>query len=329
MSLRSYPKVFNLGHRAVVDLLNGPVVVQEKVDGSQFSFGVVPDKRMEGATDRLAIRSRGADIDPDGPPKMFAAGVETVKALFEAGKLVPGMIYRGEYLEKPKHNVLAYDRVPKGHVILFDIEGPRDQEFATTRLLHEAADYLGLERVPTIFEGAGTDLTLEIFKQEMESLSILGGQKVEGVVIKAYGRYGIDGKTIMGKHVSEAYKEVHAGEWKAANPGGRDVIALLIAELRTPARWEKAIQHLREANALQDAPQDIGPLLKEINSDVIAECEALIKDRLFKWAWKDVARGIITGFPQFYKEKLAALQFERPVSPDGESVAGSESAQNP
>ena len=64
MSLRSYPKVFNLGHRAVRDLLSGPVVVQEKIDGSQFSFGV-------GEDGTLLIRSRGADIEPEAPPKLF------------------------------------------------------------------------------------------------------------------------------------------------------------------------------------------------------------------------------------------------------------------
>lgn len=32
-SWTSYPKVWNLGHKAIADLLRGEVVVQEKVDG--------------------------------------------------------------------------------------------------------------------------------------------------------------------------------------------------------------------------------------------------------------------------------------------------------
>jgi hypothetical protein len=40
MSLRSYSSPFNLGHKALEDLFDGTVTVQEKIDGSQFSFGV-------------------------------------------------------------------------------------------------------------------------------------------------------------------------------------------------------------------------------------------------------------------------------------------------
>ena len=36
----SYPDVYELGHKIVSDVLNGHVLVQEKVDGSQISFGV-------------------------------------------------------------------------------------------------------------------------------------------------------------------------------------------------------------------------------------------------------------------------------------------------
>lgn len=39
-SWHSYPSTFALGHRAIADLLLDPVLVEEKVDGSQFSFGV-------------------------------------------------------------------------------------------------------------------------------------------------------------------------------------------------------------------------------------------------------------------------------------------------
>jgi hypothetical protein len=34
----SYPKIYNLGHKAVRDIFKEPVTAQEKVDGSQFSF---------------------------------------------------------------------------------------------------------------------------------------------------------------------------------------------------------------------------------------------------------------------------------------------------
>lgn len=39
-SWHSYPKSLNVGHKLAEKLFDGPVVIQEKVDGSQFSFGV-------------------------------------------------------------------------------------------------------------------------------------------------------------------------------------------------------------------------------------------------------------------------------------------------
>ena len=52
-TLHSYPSIFNLGHRAVAGLLGGPVIVEEKIDGSQFSFGVTVDGE-------IVTRSKGA-----------------------------------------------------------------------------------------------------------------------------------------------------------------------------------------------------------------------------------------------------------------------------
>ena len=41
MSLRSYSKPLAITHASLEGMWSGPIVVQEKVDGSQFSFGVV------------------------------------------------------------------------------------------------------------------------------------------------------------------------------------------------------------------------------------------------------------------------------------------------
>jgi hypothetical protein len=138
----------------------------------------------------------------------------------------------------------------------------------------------------------------------MKQVSFLGGNKVEGVVLKNYARFGVDKKFLVAKVVSEEFKEIHRHEWKSANPGRTDIVEMLIAGLKTPARWNKAIQHLKERGLLSDAPQDIGLLLNEIKLDTLNECELDIKDELFKHFWPRIARGIIAGFPEYYKGKL-------------------------
>lgn len=302
MSLHRYPSIFNMGHRAVADLLKGPVIVQEKVDGSQFSFALVNGE--------LICSSKGAVLNIEAPEKMFKAAVDTVKELKPL--LHEGWTYRGEYLAKPKHNALAYERVPLKHIILFDINDVQEG-YLPYALVQTAGEILGLEVVPLIH--AGMVDNIELFRSFLQRTSILGGQKIEGVVVKPinYDQYGQDKKCLMGKFVSEEFKEVHSGEWKKSNPTTSDIIGLLSTEYASPARWQKAVLHLRERGLITDAPQDIPLLFKEVNSDIVKECEAEIKEKLFKYAWSHISRSATRGLPEWYKEQLLKRQFEVPA----------------
>ena len=299
-SWHSYPSTFALGHRAIADLLLDPVLVEEKVDGSQFSFGVFE----ENGERVLRCRSKGAQLQTLAPEKMFAAGVATAQAL--ADRLVVGWTYRGEYLAKPKHNALAYDRVPSQHVILFDVN-PAHEEYLPWDAKSEEAARLGLEVVPRLHEGMIGDA--QALRDLLATVSILGGQKVEGLVIKNYKRFTAEKKVMVGKFVSEAFKEVHAAEWKAANPMGGDIIGALIAQYRTPARWAKAVQHMREAGTLDDSPKDIGLLFREVPEDIERDAADDIKTKLYEWAWPKIRRGVCAGLPEWYKERLLERQF--------------------
>lgn len=293
--IHSYPSIYNLGHRALDGLFDGPVLVEEKVDGSQFSFGVIGGE--------LKVRSKGKEMVVDAPEKMFGLAVETAVAL--APDLRPEWVYRGEYLQKPKHNTLAYSRVPVRNVILFDICDGLESYLPPSAKAAEAAR-LGLECVP-MFEVEVTNL--DALKALTERESCLGGATMEGVVLKNYTKFTEDKKVMMGKYVREAFKEAHALAWKASNPSRTDVVQMLITSLKTEARWEKAVQHLRESGVLTDSPQDIGPLLKEVPADILKECRDMIAEKLFEYAWPQIQRGVTAGFPQWYKDKLAAHAF--------------------
>jgi hypothetical protein len=302
MSVRSYPSLYAIGHKAIRDIFDGDVVIQEKVDGSQFSFQI--------RNGEVEIRSKGAQLNIVAPDKMFAAGVAAVMAV--AGQLREGLIYRGEYLRGPKHNTLAYDRTPKNHVALFDIEDTTLGEgyFLTPPELKAEAERLGFDVVPTLLIGKID--SPETLRAMLDQVSLLGGAKIEGVVVKNYAKFTEDKKVMMGKFVSEAFKEVHVGEWRKANPTQGDVTSALIAAYRTPARWAKAVQHLREAGQITDTPKDIGHLIKEVGEDVQRECEAEIKDMLFSHFWPNIRRGLTGGLPEWYKEQIMAAAFEKP-----------------
>jgi hypothetical protein len=301
--ISSYPSVYNLGHKILVDLFNRPVILEEKCDGSQYSFSL-------GTDGILRARSKGAELHLEAPEKMFQAAVATVIELNACKRLRPGWTYRCEYLAKPKHNALAYDRIPNRHLIIFDIDRG-DQDYLSPIEKRIEAERIGLEVVPTLYEGMVSDVTQ--FRTLLDTVSILGGQKVEGVVIKPadYALYGLDHKTLMGKFVSEEFREVASKAWSETNPTSADIITKLATVYGTQARWSKAVQHLRERGEIEDDVRDIGELFKEVPIDVLKECEDEIKDKLFEWGWPAIKRKLCHGLPDYYKEELLKKQFDK------------------
>jgi urease gamma subunit len=291
--LNSYSTIFALGHKAVQPLLEVPLLCEEKVDGSQFSFG-----KIDG---QLVMRSKGARVFA-GQGEMFeaACGMEA-----DIGYIPEGMVFRCEYLSKPRHNILRYERIPAKHLIVFDVEDGRGN-FLSYSDKQQVAANIGLETVPRLYEGM---VTLDIVQELLDRESVLGGTKIEGVVLKPvkYDLWGTDKKVLMGKYVSEMFKEKHAVEWKSDNKP--DVVTLLAAELRNEARWQKAIQHLAEAGRLENSPRDIGPLIKEVIADVEKEEVEYVKQRLFARFWPEIRKQLTFGLPEWYKDKLLKEAF--------------------
>ncbi len=292
-----YPKIWNLGHPKIRTIFNEPVLVEEKIDGSQFSFGVFGGE--------LKCKSKGKLIILDYPEKMFKKAVETVLSLKD--KLRDGWTYRGEYLSKPKHNCLCYDRVPDNHIIIFDINTDYET-YLDYQLMRIEAERLGFEVVPSF--GIMRIKSPEEFLKLLETTSILGGQTIEGVVCKSYSQFGRDGKALMCKYVSEKFKEKHTNDWKKANPGRNDLIQALGMEYRSEARWEKAIIHLKERGELEDSPTDIGKLLKEVHKDLDTEARDEIAEKIMASIMPKIKRASTAGLPEWYKEKLIEEQFK-------------------
>jgi hypothetical protein len=298
MSLHSYTSPYQYGHNALSDLWDGIVYVTEKIDGSQFSFGI-----KDGV---LHARSRNKDLSEffahPGGTGMFGVALKMVQGI--AHKLQDGWTYRGEFLQKPKHNTLKYDRIPRGHIILFDIDTGLESYLLPVSLEACAAE-LGLECVPLLALYNNTRPPLDELVGLLDTTSVLGGGPVEGVVLKNYDRYGPDKKLLAAKLVRDDFKEKHAVEWGTTNPSKANVLEKIVEAYRTEARWAKAVQHLSEDGRLEHSPRDIGLLIREVPLDVRAECEDEIKQALFNEFWGQIQRGITKGFADWYKRYLA------------------------
>ena len=283
---------------------------------SQFGFG-----KENG---RLFARSKGKEQDLDNPDMMFELGVEYIKRIAD---LIPdNMTFYGEYLNKPKHNTLAYDNIPKNHIALFGAYNSVTREHFGMDVIKEWAEKLDVDTVPLIYSGTcSPEFVLGLVK---ERVSYLGGQKIEGVVVKAYKPWMFMGsmpQTVMsGKYVTEEFKEVHVKNWKKENTG-KGKLEVAMGQYKSEARWNKAVQHLRDNGELTGTPKDIGPLIKEIRRDVTEEEKEAIKATLWSIYSNDFLATATNGFPQWFKEKLVRGEISSNQEPEAQPAEGEES----
>lgn len=300
----SYPSIHNLGNAAIRDLLTVPCYVEEKVDGSQFSFGVFDDPDYPDG--HIRIKSKNAEMFVDAPEKMFNKAAATVKQL--APLLHRGWTYRGEYLQSPSHNSLMYERVPTGHIMLFDIS-VGGGVFATRAELEAEAARIGLEVVPLL---KWDTPSLEELRDLIDNqVAVLGGQKIEGVVIKQQQPllWGSDKKLLIGKFVSERFREIHKQKWGENQPNQTRLLEKIAAEVCTTARWHKSVMRLREQGTISDTPRDIPLILKDVQQDIQKEETDHIKQRLLEYFWRDIGKLATRGLPEWYKQLLLVEQF--------------------
>ncbi len=302
IGIPEYPKIFSIGHREILDLFNEEVEVTEKYDGSLFGFGKINNE--------LHCRSKNVQIDLEHPPKMFELAVERI--LSKQTKILNNTTYYAEYLNKPKHNVLSYGRVPHNNLALFGVK-MGDEFLSNYDELQYHAELLDIEPVRLLYKGVVKDEE-DLFKF-MELESLLGGCKIEGIVCKNYSRsFLLSGKgqyfpIMCGKFVSEQFKERNNAEWKK-NKANRAVLQAHAEGFRTEARWNKSIQHLKEQGKLLNEPKDIGILIKEIQHDIVEEEKENIKDFLWSHFSGSILRLAIKGFPEYYKERLLKNSFK-------------------
>jgi len=295
--IKAFPKIFAVGTDYISPIFEDEVEVTEKIDGSQFCFGKINGE--------LFMRSKGTQQYAENPDKMFKEAVDYVVSIEE--KIPDNTVLYCEYLKNPKHNVLSYSRIPRNHLICF---GVADSTESFKKNYKDIAEKLGIETVPVLYIGKvnSPQELLDFLEKE----SVLGGPKMEGVVVKNYNKpFLLGGQPIplmCGKYVSEAFKEVHRERWGEENTA-RGKFQLFKESFRTDARWEKSIQHLAEAGQLENSPRDIGKLLGEVKKDIEEEEKENIKNYLYKEFIGEVLRTATAGLPEWYKRRLLEKGF--------------------
>lgn len=301
-SLGAHQKIYHLGDRHIKELFDDEVIIQEKIDGSQFGFAKFNND--------LHFRSKGKVLYDEDTTPSFGKIILWLKHIKE--DIPDNMCFYGEYLERPRQNALRYDRTPKNHLVLFAARHINEDIWVDSQIeLERLGNLMGFEVAPLLKQGKiiDPDKLLEL----LDTDSFLGGEKIEGFVVKNYHKeYQFANMTIpflAGKYVREDFKEKnHSNQNKNFNSKGK--LEELKDELRTEARWLKAVQYQRDIGELTNTPKDIGALIKRINLDIVGEEEDYIKCMLYSIYKKEIIRYATRGLAEWYKEKLLNEQFE-------------------
>jgi len=281
--MKEYGKVRTFGTCRSHRLMIGKTVrIEEKIDGSQFSF------MLDG--DRVRCFSRSREI-PDENPGQFGPAVAAVRARRDA--MEPGWIYRGEVVTKLRHNVIPYDRTPKGFVMLWSVE--KDETVFDHNDLVWIAEQLDLETVPCL--GRVESLTgLGDLEPFVEGPSVLGNHR-EGIVIKV--------GELRAKIVGQKFRETAKVKGKKPKGTTADILYALGRAYAPEPRWDKALAHLRDEDKITGTPRDIGLIVREVQRDVREECGDEIRDQIFSALWPTVSKATVDGLALWYKAKLA------------------------
>lgn len=290
--INSFPKIWALGSKYAQGIFDTSVEITEKLDGSQFGFS-----KPSGT---LIVRSKGAVIDAQDPPKLFLPSVNHVKSIEEM--LDPHLAYYGEAICSKKHNTLTYTQTPKNFIALFAIYNLLHHEWLQYDEMKAEADRLAVDCVPLLFSGiADGNLVRDLIGQD----SYLGGCKAEGVVVKAFKDIEIAGVMYpihSAKFVTEEFKEKHSNN--AEFRSGKSNTQEYFEQYNTTARFEKMVQKLKESGNYQGEPKEIGTLMKMLNQDLEEECKEDVKDELWKMFRKEFIGAASKGFPEWYKRSL-------------------------
>ena len=223
VGLTRYQHVERLGNEEVDGLLDGEVVVQTKIDGTNLTVawydepvGLVIASR-NNVVYRNGERVKFPVVDKEGNPKLDENGQPRFETRFDDAvdyvlahdgiKTMAslGFILRGEWLIQ--HSTV-YDKEKYSHFYLFDVQW-RTGAYVPIDQWSGSADEHGVRYIPVLarYNRPSMEMLVELTKGPDE----FGAKQKEGVVVKRYDFSNKYGRMTWGKLVSADFTEkMHA-----------------------------------------------------------------------------------------------------------------------
>ena len=263
----------------------GEIVIQEKLDGANASFRLDKD-------DNVVAFSRNQQLDEHNTLRGFHNFTQGL----DAGNLGVQAIYFGEWLVRHK---LDYGENEQ-QFYLYDIYHTEAEEYLPFHLVKAEAKRLGLNLIPTFYEGRF---------QSMEHIqSFVGKSKLgeigEGVVVKNTSYTDKHGNQQFTKIVSDEFAE-KAKVKKQTIRSSKDSLDEFIDTFMTDARVEKILNKLVDEDVLEEdyGIEDMGVILKNSASRIYEDIIEEELDTLLKKLKGKVGKR----YPVMVKQVLAGL----------------------
>ena len=250
-----YPKIKILGDRENEGILDGHIIIEEKVDCANFRTMLTKDKFIMG--------SRGRELRDSGE-KQFTRCMVHVRERLNANPDVLKNIYDkyGSIIlfgEAIIRHTIGYDFERMPPFLGFDVYVVSKHTFLDREDKVRIFNNIGLEPIKLLYDGLYTDESLLKIPQ-----SVYYNGLAEGVVIKNYE------KQMMCKIVDDLFKEKNretfGGSKKFATDGNEEFIAIYC----TNARIEKMIFKMIDDGMELGMPL-MGNLFKLVYKDIWEE----------------------------------------------------------
>ena len=286
MTHKKYPKIHRLGKEETEGILDGEVLVQEKIDGANTSIW------REG--DRMCFGSRNNEVPDFRGLKTYVEKHEGIIDLLDRHEH-----YRlfGELLVK---HTVKYNQLSYNHFYLFDIYDHKEEKWL------KAGDVMLLAReyaikYPKLF--GHDEYTEEELKKFLGQSDL--GERGEGIVIKRHGWTNKFGDFQYAKIVTEQFKEDNkicfGGNNKHSDCYWE---TYCMNEWITEARVRKIIQKIESQEDRKLGLPDTPRIASTVYHDMVEEEAWTMSKKRMKIDFKTLSRMCNKKIQMIYKEIL-------------------------
>lgn len=317
LKFKSYPKIPAFGYDSTEDILDGEIVVQPKIDGSNVAIW------LRSGQYQLARRNDWIDEEKDNSFRAFIDWFQNewenntrLRAL--ADNLPFPRVYFGEFSNN--QNKLKYDR--KCPFVLFDVanystvvdevEGTLGRfEFEDSYTTESWAETLGWTHCGILYRGPGSKFKVEdLVPTFLGKESVFGGPLEEGVVVKSYGRKTRYGRNYFVKIVSAEFREKEKvklrkpkvgtgiGEWARESFLNKPRVSKAIQKMKEDGTWDSV-------NARKNTGRLIGIVTKDIHDEHIDEINERALDIIWKECSSAISKDVITVLDEIMQEEAS------------------------